>query len=245
MTTKENEPQNTDDTPSENEGLILKPSQTSLLSRLRGYLLAGILVTAPLAITAYLTISIVTFIDKRVVGFIPPHYNPNEYLPFSVPGLGLIIVLFFLVFIGMITANFFGRFFIRLSENLLDRMPVIRSLYGATKQVFETVLATQSNAFRDVVLFEYPRKGLWCIGFITSTTKGEVARITEEETVNVFVPTTPNPTSGFLLFVPRKDIQILDMSVEEGVKLVVSAGIISPKDRAKLKTKTSQIADKK
>lgn len=245
MTRKENEEISTPASVTDNEGLIVKAGAPSLLSRLRGYLFAGILVTAPLAITAYLTISIVSYIDESVVGLIPPHYNPNQYLPFSVPGLGLIIVLLSLIFIGMITANFFGRFFISLSENLLDRMPVIRSLYSATKQIFETVFATQSNAFRDVVLFEYPRKGLWCIGFITSSTKGEVQRITAEETVNVFVPTTPNPTSGFLLFVPRKDLQVLDMSVEEGVKLVVSAGIITPTDREKLKTKSNRSANKK
>lgn len=240
MTRKENDEQTTVDNSDDKDSFIVKPAKTSLSSRLRGYLLAGILVTAPLAITVYLTISIVNFIDQSVVGIIPPQYNPNEYLPFSVPGLGLAIVLFFLIFIGMITANFFGRFFIKLSENLLDRMPVIRSLYGATKQIFETVLATQSNAFREVVLFEYPRKGLWCIGFITSSTKGEVQRITAEDTVNVFVPTTPNPTSGFLLFVPRKDIQVLDMSVEEGVKLVVSAGIISPADKSQLEKNFSK-----
>jgi len=224
---------NNDDT---QEALLIKPTSRSLGTRLRGYLIAGVLVTAPIAITAYLSISLVQFIDARVVRLIPPQYNPNEYLPFSVPGLGVVVVLLFLIFIGMITANFFGRFFLRVSESILDRMPIIRSLYGATKQIFETVLATQSNAFREVVLFEYPRKGLWCIGFITGSTKGEVARATEMDTVNVFVPTTPNPTSGFLLFVPREDVTILDMSVEEGVKLVVSAGIILPAEKNKAKS---------
>jgi uncharacterized membrane protein len=224
---------NKDHSENDQDGLLIKPAERSVGARLRGYLIAGIL------ITAYLSISLIQFIDARVVGFIPPAYNPNEYLPFSVPGLGVIVVLLFLITVGMITANFFGRFFIRLSEGILDRMPIIRSLYGATKQILETVLATQSNAFRDVILFEYPRKGLWCIGFITASTKGEVARVTEEDTVNVFVPTTPNPTSGFLLFVPRKDIKILDMSVEEGVKLVVSAGIITPSDKS-IKVKHSE-----
>jgi uncharacterized membrane protein len=107
-------------------------------------------------------------------------------------------------------------------------MPVVRSFYGATKQILETVLATQSQAFREVVLFQYPREGIWCVGFITGETKGQIQELTDEHTVNVFVPTTPNPTSGFLLFVPRKDLHILDMSVEEGVKLVVSAGIVAP-----------------
>lgn len=230
---------NSSDPDQNNDSFFGKAPERSFGARMRGYLIAGILITAPLAITAYLSISLIQFIDSKVVGLIPPAYNPNEYLPFSVPGIGVIAVLLFLITVGMITANFFGRFFIRLSENILDRMPIVRSLYGATKQILETVLATQSNAFREVILFEYPRKGLWCIGFITATTKGEVARATDEDTVNVFVPTTPNPTSGFLLFVPRKDITVLDMSVEEGVKLVVSAGIITPTD-VKMKNKENQ-----
>lgn len=212
-------------------GLGLPPR--SFLARIRGYLIAGILVTAPLAITLYLSVSLINFIDQRVGRLIPPQYNPNEFLPFSVPGFGLIVMVLFLIVVGMLTANFFGRFFVRLSEYILARMPIVRSLYGATKQVFETVLASRSQAFREVILLEYPRKGIWCVGFITGTTEGEIQTLTSEETVNVFVPTTPNPTSGFLLFVPRADVHKLNMSVEEGVKLVVSAGIINPPERTK------------
>lgn len=200
-------------------------------ARLRGYLIAGILVTAPLGITVWLTITFINFIDRFVINALPPQYNPLNYLPITIPGLGLIIMLSFLILIGMLTANFLGRYVVRLGEYLLDRMPIVRSLYGGIKQILETVLATQSNAFRDVVLLEYPRKGLWSVGFITGNTKGQVQRLTDEETVNVFVPTTPNPTSGYLLFVPKKDLHVLDMSVEEGIKLVVSAGIVTPPDR--------------
>lgn len=208
------------------------PKSTSFMARLRGYLIAGILVTAPLGITIWLTITFINFIDRSVINALPPQYNPLTYLPISIPGLGLIIMLCFLILIGMLTANFLGRYVVRLGEYLLDRMPIVRSLYGGIKQILETVLAAQSNAFREVVLLEYPRKGLWSVGFITGTTKGQVQLLTAKETVNVFVPTTPNPTSGYLLFVPKEDIHILDMSVEEGIKLVVSAGIVTPPDRS-------------
>ncbi|MCZ6849222.1 MAG: DUF502 domain-containing protein, partial [Alphaproteobacteria bacterium] len=124
-----------------------------------------------------------------------------------------------------------GRFFVRTGERILAQMPIIRSIYGALKQVFETVFAAKSRAFREVVLIEYPRKGVWAIGFATGTTSGEVQNIIEDEVVNVFLPTTPNPTSGFLLFLPRKDVTFLSMSVEDGVKMVISAGVVTPPDR--------------
>lgn len=209
-------------------------AKRSLVARLRGYLIAGVLVIAPITITAWLTITIVNFVDNRVEKLIPPAYNPETYLPFSLPGLGFVIAIIFLILVGMLTANFMGRFFLRIGERILDRLPVVRSLYGATKQIFETVFANQSEAFREVVMVEYPRKGMWVIGFLTGRTKGEVQKKTASDTVNIFVPTTPNPTSGFLLFVPKKDVQKMDMSVEEGIKLVVSAGIVTP-DMAKKK----------
>lgn len=219
------------------EKAIAEPSKRSLLTKLRAYLLTGILVTAPITITAWLTIAIVNFVDKRVEKFIPAQYNPEQFLPFSIPGLGLIAVIIFLVVVGMLATNFLGRFFVRIGENILDRLPVIRSLYGAIKQIFETVFANQSEAFREVIMVEYPRKGMWVIGFLTGKAKGEVQKKTKSDTVNVFVPTTPNPTSGFLLFVPEKDIIRMDMSVEEGLKLVVSAGIVTPDKMQKLQKK--------
>jgi uncharacterized membrane protein len=202
---------------------IITPPKRSFVARLRGYLIAGVLVAAPITITAWLTITIINFVDGRVERLIPEHYNPEQYLPFSLPGLGLIFVIVFLLFVGMFTTNFLGRYFVRLGEAILDRLPVVRSLYGATKQIFETVFANQSEAFREVVMVEYPRKDMWVIGFLTGKTKGEVQDKTKADTVNIFVPTTPNPTSGFLLFVPNKDVIRLDMTVEEGIKLVVSA----------------------
>jgi uncharacterized membrane protein len=195
---------------------------------LRGYFLAGILVTAPIAITIYLTWSFLMFIDTNVSRLIPAHYNPNSYLPFSVPGLGLIIAIAFFIMAGWFARNFLGRLTIRASEYLLDKMPIVRTVYGALKQIFETVMASKSQAFRDVVMFEYPRKGTWVMGFVTGVTQGEVQTLTDTEVVNVFLPTTPNPTSGFLLFVPKKDLIFMKMSVEEAIKMIVSGGIITP-----------------
>ena len=200
----------------------------TVLGRLRAYFFAGILVTAPAAITFYTAWLLITWIDRWVASLMPGRYS--DFLPVSVPGLGLIVLIVFLILVGMLTAGFLGRLLIRTGENILARMPVVRSIYGAVKQIFETVLAQQSNAFRQVVLVEYPRRGIWAIGFVSGGTRGEVQNLTKEECVNVFLPTTPNPTSGFLLFVPRGDLIVLNMTVEEGIKMVVSGGIVTPPD---------------
>lgn len=199
-----------------------------LAARFRAYLLAGIVITAPISITFYLAWLFVAFVDSRVTPLIPAAYNPTTYLPFGLPGLGLVIVIVALTLIGAMSAGFFGRMLMRFYERLLSRMPVLRSIYSATKQIIETVVAHQSTAFREAVLVEYPRRGIWCIGFLTGVTRGEVQTLTEHEVLNVFLPTTPNPTSGFLLFVPRRDLVVLDMSVEEALKMVISGGIVAP-----------------
>lgn len=209
----------------------IKPPPISMRRHLRGYFLAGILVTAPIGITFYFAWLIVAWVDSKVTPLLPPLYNPETYLPFSIPGLGLLIVIAVLTLIGALTAGILGRFWVRTVERLLGRMPVIRSVYGAIKQIFETVLSNKSEAFREVVLFEYPRRGSWAIGFITGKTEGEVQDSTEDEVVNVFLPTTPNPTSGYLLFLPKRELVILSMTVEEGIKMVVSGGIVTPPDR--------------
>ena len=219
------------DPPPAEAGKAGKPLRIGLLGRIRAYLLAGILVTAPVAITLYLAWAVVDLIDNSVSKLLPSQYNPESYLPFSVPGLGVVIVVLMLTLIGAFTAGVIGRLVIRAGEAVLARMPVIRSVYGATKQIMETVLANQSSAFREVVLLEYPRRGIWTLGFISGQTQGEVQNLTTEDVVNVFVPTTPNPTSGFLLFVPRSDLHVLEMTVEEGIKMVVSGGIVTPPDR--------------
>ena len=202
----------------------------SFAARMRNYFLTGIIVTAPISITLYVSWQFISFIDRQVTPLIPPNYNPETYLPFGLPGLGLVVMVVALMIIGALAAGFIGRWFMRASENLLERMPVVRTIYSALKQVFETVFAEKSKAFREVVLIEYPRRGIWVIGFATGTTKGEVQNIIEDEVVNIFLPTTPNPTSGFLLFLPRKDVIFLSMSVEDGVKMVISGGVVTPPD---------------
>ncbi len=221
-----------------------------LIGRLRGYMVAGILVTAPVGITLYLAWLFLSFVDSQVTPLIPVQYNPNTYLPFGVPGVGLIVLIVALTIIGWVTRGIVGRYVLRLGENLLHRTPVIRSVYGATKQIVETVVSKKSEAFRQVVLFEYPRRGCWAMGFVTGTSVGEVQNVTEDEIVNVFLPTTPNPTSGYLLFVPRRELVVLRMTVEEGIKMVVSGGILTPPDTRPLsqqdvKLVTAAAADKR
>jgi len=226
--------------PASEETTLHRP-RMSLSQRLRAYLFAGILVTAPIFITFYLAWLFVTFVDSKINPLIPAKYNPENYLPFAVPGLGLVILIIALMLVGALTAGFFGRLWMRFSERILSQMPVIRNVYSAVKQILETVLAQQSNAFREAVLIEYPRRGIWAIGFLTGITKGEVQNLTEEQCINVFLPTTPNPTSGFLLFVPKKDIVPLSMSVEDAIKMVISGGIVTPLDERPEKERSKPV----
>ena len=198
-----------------------------VFGRLRSWFFTGLLVTAPVLLTVYITWWAIQLIDGQVAGLLPGF----DQLRFAnVPGVGLVIGVLLITLIGAIAAGFLGRWIIRLGESILNRMPVVRTIYGASKQILETVISTQSDAFREVVLVEYPRRDLWVIGFVTGGTKGEVARRVDIDMVNVFVPTTPNPTSGFLLFCPRDEVIFMEMSVEDAVKLVVSGGIVTPPD---------------
>jgi len=201
------------------------------MTRLRNYFLTGLIIAGPLGITAYLTWSIVQWIDGLVKPLIPAIYNPDTYLPFPVPGVGLIVAFVGLVTIGFLTANIAGRTLVSYGELVLGRMPVVRNLYSGLKQIFETILAERSNSFKKAAIIQYPRPGLWAIVFIATEARGEVAHHLyehNEDVTAVFLPTTPNPTSGFLLYVPRSDIIELDMTVEEAAKLVISAGLVSP-----------------
>ncbi|MEM1201244.1 MAG: DUF502 domain-containing protein [Pseudomonadota bacterium] len=196
---------------------------------MRTYFLTGFVVAAPIAITVYLTWWFVSLFDAWIKPFVPPGFNPDNYLPFSVPGVGLLLALFWITVIGALTANLFGRTIVAYWESVLDRMPVVRNVYRALKQIFETALAQSSSSFREVVLIEYPRKGLFAIAFVSRDTVGEIPeKAAHGDMVSVFLPTTPNPTSGFLLFVPVTDIIRLDMSVEQAAKLVISAGLVVP-----------------
>lgn len=207
-----------------------KSFHMGLLAKFRAYFFAGVLITAPVFLTIYLAWLFITFVDERVFSLMPVEYNPETYMPFSIPGIGLILVVIGLTMIGALTAGILGRLVRSLMEAVLNRLPIIRTIYNAIKQIMETVLAKQSAAFREVVLLEYPRKGLWTLGFITGTSTGEIQEVTEAEVVNVFVPTTPNPTSGFLLFVPVQDVIRLKMPVEVGIKLVISGGIVGAEE---------------
>lgn len=205
------------------------------MTRLRNYFLTGFIVCAPLAITAYIAWSFIGWVDSWVKPYIPSRYNPDTYLPFPVPGFGLIVALVLITLIGFLTANFIGRSIVRQGEHLLDRMPLVRSIYRGLKQIFETVLSNKADMFQTVALIEYPRRGLWAIVFVSSEKKNEVsARLEgkEEHPVAVFLPSTPNPTTGFLLYVAREDIIELSMTVEEAAKLVISAGLVSPEHPA-------------
>jgi uncharacterized membrane protein len=206
-----------------------KKSRHRVVERFRAYFFAGILVTGPALLTLYLTWVFIDFIDGAVRWLLPDRYNPATYL--HVPGLGLVIGVVTLTAIGALTAGYAGRLLVRLSERILARMPVIRSVYGAMKQIFETVLAKQSNTFREAVLVEFPRRGMWTIAFITARIEGEVRDLSGTDPVSVYVPTTPNPTSGYLVFVPRSEVIVLSMTVEEAIKMVISGGIVTPPDR--------------
>ncbi|XWN29422.1 MAG: DUF502 domain-containing protein [Devosia sp.] len=201
-----------------------------VLNRLRNYLLTGIIVAAPLMITVLLTASFVNWVDSWVKPWIPQRWNPENYVPFPLPGIGLVVAVVALTALGFLTANIFGRTIIKLGEGILNRMPLIRNVYSALKQIFETALSERSHTFRKAGLIEYPRRGLWAVVFIATEAKGEVSHRLpdDDDPISVFLPTTPNPTSGFLLFVPRTDILVLDMSVEDAAKLVISAGLINP-----------------
>ena len=200
----------------------------SLWLRLRNYFITGIIVVAPISLTIYLVSLIINLIDDKILPLFPERYNPETYLPFAVPGIGVLVFVVALTLIGWLTTGLVGRTVVRVGENLLDGMPIVRSLYSALKQIFETVFSQNSRAFRDVVLIPYPREGCWALGFATGTTKGEVQDTIRDEVVNVFLPTTPNPTSGFLLLLPKKDVIFLKMSVEQGIKLVISGGVVTP-----------------
>lgn len=202
-----------------------------MMTRLRNYFLTGFIVTAPLAITAYLAWSIVGWVDSWVKPYIPARYNPDHYLPFTVPGFGLIVALVLITLIGFLTANFIGRTVVHYGEYLLGRMPLVRSVYRGLKQIFETVLSNKADMFKKVAVIEYPRRGAWSIVFIASEKPNEVTRkldAQQADSIAVFLPSTPNPTTGFLMYVPRAEVIELSMSIEDAAKLIISAGLVAP-----------------
>jgi uncharacterized membrane protein len=201
------------------------------MARLRNYFFTGLVIAAPLVLTIYITWSLIQWIDSWVKPAIPPAYNPDNFLSFRVPGFGLVVALVALTLLGFLTANLVGRAVVSFGEDLLGRMPIVRVLYRGLKQLFETVLSNRTRSFQSVGLLEFPNKGMWVMVFVATQTRGEIAqRLSPEgdEMLTVFIPPTPAPTAGFLLFVKARDVIPLDMSVEDALKLVLSAGLVTP-----------------
>tara|TARA_B100000965_G_C19428439_1_gene685339 strand:- start:126 stop:740 length:615 start_codon:yes stop_codon:yes gene_type:complete len=200
-----------------------KKIKKSILIRFRNYFFTGAVVLIPIGITLYLTIFLVKVSSK----LLPKELNPNHYLPFDIPGIEILIAVIFISLIGWLSLSFLGRKILDAIDNILNRIPLLRTIYSAITQMTET-FTKSNNTKKSVVLIEYPRKGLWAVAFATKENKGIIASKVEEDIVNVFVPTTPNPTSGFLLMVPKKDLIYLDISFEEASKFIVSAGTSDP-----------------
>ena len=201
-----------------------KRKKILIVSKLRNYFITGIVVLVPIGITLYLTKFFISVSSK----LIPAEINPNSYLPFLIPGLEIVLAVIFITLIGYLSLSFIGKKILQLFNDLLKRIPILRTIYSAVGQMAKT-LAPKRKSKKSVVLIEYPRKGSWAVGFATKDNKGEISKRTQQNLVNVFVPTTPNPTSGFLLMFPKEDIVYLDMSFEEASKFIVSAGTSNPK----------------
>jgi uncharacterized membrane protein len=198
---------------------MVEKVKKSIFVRLRNYFITGAIVLIPIGITIYLTLLIIRISSN----FLPKKINPNNYLPFDVPGIEILITIILITIIGGLSLSFLGKKFLEIFNNLLKKIPILRTIYSAVGQLTESF--TQSgDTQKSVVILEYPRKGIWVVGFSTKENKGEISKKTNENLVNIFVPTTPNPTSGFLLMVPKKDIIYLDMSFEEASRFIVSAG---------------------
>ncbi len=204
-----------------------------LLSGLRASFLTGIVVIAPVWLTIWLIWSVVGWIDSAVLPLIPQRFQPSEYVGINLRGVGVVIFLIFTVMVGWVAKGILGRSLIHFAESVVDRMPVVRSVYSGIKQISETVFAQTERSFEKACLIQYPRRGIWAIGFVSTTARGEVSERAETggELLSIFVPTTPNPTSGFLLFFPAEDVILLDMTIEDAAKLVISAGLVYPNEK--------------
>lgn len=198
-----------------------------MIKRLRRYIVAGILVWVPIGVTILLVRILVGLLDRTMV-LIPQQYQPEELIGFAIPGLGIVLTIVLLLITGLLAANIVGRSMVGLWESMLERIPVVRSVYSAAKNFAEIVFSDSSQSFKKVLLIEYPRKGLYSLAFQTSSELGEVQGRTGEDVICTFVPTTPNPTSGFIIIVPRKDVVVLDMEVDEALKMIISLGVVIP-----------------
>ena len=199
--------------------------KSSITSKLRNAFIAGIVVLVPIGFTLYLTLFLIKISSKLV----PTEINPNNYLPFSIPGLEILLSVILITFVGLISLSFFGKKILNLINDLFKRIPILRTIYSAIGQMTESFTSKSDNK-KSVVLIEYPKKGSWAVGFATKENKGEISKKTNKELINVFVPTTPNPTSGFLLMFPKDEVIYLNMTFEEASKFIVSAGTSNPKN---------------
>jgi uncharacterized membrane protein len=197
------------------------------MSRVRRYLMTGLLVWLPLGVTLLVVKLLVDTMDETLM-ILPEAYRPDHLLGFHIPGLGVVLSVVVVLMTGVIMANFFGQQLLAAWEAILNRTPLVRSIYASVKQLSETLLSSGGQSFRKVLLIEYPRKGLWTLAFQTGTEVGEAQTKTGEDVINVYVPTTPNPTSGFFLMVPRRDVVELEMSVDQGLKMIISMGVVVP-----------------
>ena len=204
-----------------------KRKRSSFIAKLRNYFITGIVVLIPIGLTLYLT----KFIIEVSSRLLPKEINPNNYLPFKIPGLEIIVAIIFITIIGGLSLSFIGKKILQIFNDLLKRIPILRTIYSAIGQLTETFAPKSSSQKKSVVLIEYPRKGTWAVGFATKDNEWEISKKTKSELVNVFVPTTPNPTSGFLLMFPKSEIKYLDMTFEEASRFIVSAGTSENKDK--------------
>lgn len=206
------------------------PRRPGPLAGLRSSFLTGLVVIAPIGLTIWFIWTVIGFVDGVVLPLVPDRFNPGQYIGVDLRGLGVVIFLIFTVVVGWIAKGLIGRSLLRFGESMVERMPVVRSIYSGVKQIAETVFAQSDRSFEKACLIEYPRKGVWAIGFISTEARGEIAdkHTTNGTLFSVFLPTTPNPTSGFLLYIPAEDVIVLDMSVEDAAKLIISAGLVYP-----------------
>jgi uncharacterized membrane protein len=204
-------------------------AKSGIVSRMRNYFLTGLIVAGPVAVTLWLIWWFVTWVDNLVRPFIPVAYLPETYLPVNIPGLGLIIVFLVLTLLGFLTANLIGRRLVAFGEGLLTHMPIVRPIYRTAKQIFETLFSKSESSFRRVALVEFPSPGMWSLVFLTQPPTTEISgRLPATEYVSAFMPCTPNPTTGFFFYVPRRDVIDLDISVEQAMTLIMSAGMVQP-----------------
>ena len=203
--------------------MLMEKKRKSILTNLRNYFIAGVVVLIPIGITVYLTLFLIKISSK----ILPKELNPNHYLPYDIPGLEILISLFLITLIGWISLSFLGKRLLNIFNNILKKIPILRTIYSAILQMTETFTKNDTNK-KNVVLIEYPRKGVWAVGFATKKNSTEMSTKTKKELINVFVPTTPNPTSGFLLMLPKEDVIYLDLNFEEASKFIVSAGTSNP-----------------